>query len=114
MFPRGHQIMADPVWLLVMFDLPVKTKDQRRLASNYRNMLLDFGFSQIQYSIYYKYFVNATGVRRVLTPLKICVPERGEVRALRVTDEQWASTFRWYGPLDAAVEAKPSQLVLFE
>ena len=106
--------MADSMWLLVMFDLPVTTKEQRRLASQYRNMLLDMGFSQVQYSIYSKYFINATGVRRILTPLKSYIPDMGEVRALRITDEQWAGTFRWYGPNEMPVENKPSQLALFE
>jgi CRISPR-associated protein Cas2 len=78
--------MAEPVWLLVMFDLPVTTKTQRRMATQYRNMLLDFGFSQVQFSIYSKYFVNATGVRRILSPLKSFIPEEGEVRADRCTN----------------------------
>jgi len=106
--------MAEPVWLLVMFDLPVTTKTQRRMATQYRNMLLDFGFSQVQFSIYSKYFVNATGVRRILSPLKSFIPDKGEVRAIRITDEQWASTFRWYGATEVPMELKPSQLVLFE
>jgi len=106
--------MAEPVWLLVMFDLPVTTKTQRRMATQYRNMLLDFGFSQVQFSIYSKYFVNATGVRRILSPLKSFIPDKGEVRAIRITDEQWASTFRWYGAIEVPMELKPSQLVLFE
>ena len=106
--------MADPMWLLVMFDLPVATKEQRRLATKYRNMLLDMGFSQVQYSVYSKYFINATGIRRILTPLKSFIPELGEVRALRITDEQWAGTFRWLGPHDIKVESKPSQLAFFE
>jgi CRISPR-associated protein Cas2 len=106
--------MAEPVWLLVMFDLPVTTKQQRRLATQYRNMLLDFGFSQVQFSVYSKYFVNGTGVRRIIGNLKTNIPDCGEVRAIRITDEQWAGTFRWYGRDEVPMEAKPSQLVLFE
>lgn len=106
--------MADPVWLMVMFDLPVQTKEQRRGATRYRMMLLDMGFSQIQFSVYAKYLINATGVKRLVTRLKLGVPSRGEVRALKITDEQWAGTYRWFGSSDIKMENKPSQLALFE
>ena len=105
--------MADPVWLLVMYDLPVKTKPQRRDATRYRHLLLDFGFIGIQYSVYCKYLVNATGVRSMLPDLKRSIPPSGEVRILRLTDEQWASTYRFYGPTEVEIEGRPTQLVLF-
>lgn len=114
MFPYGLQVMADPVWLMVMFDLPVQSKEQRRGANQYRLMLLDMGFSQIQFSVYAKYLVNATGARRLITQLKLGIPSRGEVRALKITDEQWAGTYRWFGKSDVEMEIKPSQLALFE
>lgn len=106
--------MAQSVWLLVMFDLPVKSREQRRLATQYRNMLLDFGFNQVQYSVYSKYFINATGVRKILSPLKSSIPSEGEVRAIKITDDQWSTTFRWLGPKDVPMEVKPSQLALFD
>ncbi len=105
--------MADPVWLLLMFDLPVMTKEQRRLATSYRKMLLDLGFNQVQLSIYSKYLVNASGVRSILPWVKTNVPTHGEVRMLRLTDEQWAATYRFYGPAQIDVEGKPEQLGLF-
>lgn len=105
--------MADPVWLLVMFDLPVLTKVQRKRANGYRKMLLDLGFNQVQLSVYSKYLVNASGVRGVLPSVKGNVPPDGEVRMLKLTDEQWAATYRYYGPREMPVEAKPEQLGLF-
>ena len=50
--------MADPVWLMVMFDLPVKTKNERKLANRYRHVLLDLGFDRMQLSVYAKYYLN--------------------------------------------------------
>jgi CRISPR-associated protein Cas2 len=96
-----------------MFDLPVVTKEQRRDAGHYRNLLLDFGFSQIQLSVYAKYVINATGVRRILPAVKGAIPSGGEVRLLRLTDEQWASTYRYEGPKQLEPEPIPSQLSLF-
>ena len=34
----------DPVWCVVMFDLPVATKKQRKEATRFRHLLLDEGF----------------------------------------------------------------------
>jgi len=105
--------MADPMWLLVMFDLPVKTKRQRKLATDYRKQLLGAGFSAIQLSVYAKYVVNASGLRGVISPLKSLVPTGGEVRLLRLTDTQWGEMYRWYGPHELEPERRPSQLMLF-
>ena len=105
--------MADPVWLLLMFDLPVITKVQRKRATQYRKMLLELGFSQVQLSVYSKYLVNASGVRGIIPWLRDYIPPDGEVRVLRLTDEQWAATYRYYGPSQIPVEGKPEQLGLF-
>lgn len=104
--------MADPVWVMVMFDLPVATKPQRRLATKYRKNLLDLGFSMIQFSVYAKYVINATGLRSMLPIIRSEIPPNGEVRVLRLTDEQWAATYRYYGVAEVAVEAIPEQLGL--
>lgn len=105
--------MADPVWLLVMFDLPVRTKAQRKRATDYRKRLLESGFSAIQLSVYAKYVLNASGLRTIVSPLKRAVPAGGEVRLLRLTDTQWGEMYRWFGAQELEPEARPSQLLLF-
>jgi CRISPR-associated protein Cas2 len=97
---------------MVMFDLPVKTKPQRKGASKYRKNLLDLGFSMVQFSVYAKYVINATGLRAMLPVIKAGIPPDGEVRVLRLTDEQWAATYRYYGLTEVSMEAKPEQLGL--
>lgn len=111
-YPVGPYPMADPVWALVMFDLPVRTKVQRRMATQYRNMLLDNGFSPVQLSVYCKYMTNASGIRRLVKELKK-IPPNGRVQVLRLTDEQWASTMRFEGPREVKRGQVPSQLLLF-
>ena len=96
-----------------MFDLPVMTKAQRRGANKYRLMLYEAGFAQVQFSVYAKYLVNATGVRGLLPTLRAEIPDDGEVRVLRLTDEQWAGTYRSFGRVQVASEAIPTQLDLF-
>jgi CRISPR-associated protein Cas2 len=40
------------LWLFVLFDLPVGTKDERRAASRFRNFLKDDGYMMLQFSVY--------------------------------------------------------------
>ena len=44
------------MWMMVLFDLPVIEKKERKAATDFRNFLLDNGFSMVQYSIYTKLF----------------------------------------------------------
>ena len=97
-----------------MFDLPVVTKEQRRKANNYRLFLYDAGFSQIQLSVYAKYLVNATGIRPLLPRIKRDIPRGGAVRVLKITDEQWAGMYRYFGPKQLPPEERPTQLKLFD
>lgn len=38
--------------MILMFDLPVMTKAQRKAASGFRNWLLDKGWEMSQFSVY--------------------------------------------------------------
>ena len=38
--------------VMVIFDLPVVTKMERKLATSFRKFLLDDGFEMLQYSVY--------------------------------------------------------------
>lgn len=105
--------MAKPMWLLVMFDLPVKTKEQTRRANQYRNLLKDRGFDRIQLSVYCKYYLNSNSTERDLGSLKMNVPVGGQVRVLKISDIQWASTIMFMGPKKKKPEAPPEQLMIF-
>ena len=43
------------MWLFAMFDLPVKTKTERRAYSRFRNLLLQEGFCKMQFSVYARF-----------------------------------------------------------
>ncbi len=96
-----------------MFDFPVGTKKQRRDATRYRNMLLDSGFGQIQFSVYVKYLVNSSGVRYLIPRMREQIPDNGNVRIVKLTDEQWASSYRYFGAKTLSPEPIPDQLALF-
>lgn len=43
------------MWLVVLFDLPVGTKKERKAASGFRLKLLDLGFEMTQFSVYLRF-----------------------------------------------------------
>ena len=77
-------------WLLVMFDLPVLTKKQRKAASGFRNELLDDGYFMVQFSVYARACTDLDRMEKHRDRLKTFVPEAGNVRILFLTDLQWS------------------------
>jgi CRISPR-associated protein Cas2 len=102
-------------WLVVCFDLPVLTKEERKLATGFRKFLLDDGFLMIQYSVYARPCVTfarqQTHVRRV----EDNVPPEGSVRAFFVTRAQWERAYCIQGKPSkpARPESFPEQLLLW-
>lgn len=105
--------MADPMWALLMFDLPVKTAAQRRRYTQFRNLLLDNGFVRTQYSVYARYSPSGVLTQRLVSTIKGNVPEGGEIRILHVTDKEWAATIRFSNAVEVPPESAPEQLMFF-
>ena len=75
--------------ILVFFDLPVKTRDQRRAANRLRNFFLGDGYHMVQYSAYARGCsgMEAVGVHK--KRLAVAGPRRGAVRVLVITEKQY-------------------------
>lgn len=77
------------VWMVVMFDLPVLTKRQRKRAARFRPDLLDLGFEMAQYSVYMKFCGQRDAAEALTRRVEKCVPSQGRVSVLTVTDKQY-------------------------
>ena len=98
-----------------MFDLPVMTDKERKVASRFRNDLLDHGFLMIQFSVYARPCVNFEQIDKHIEIIRKLVPEAGNVRLLYLTDQQWAKSVTVIGENykqgNRATEAKvPNQV----
>lgn len=75
--------------MLVFFDLPVKTKKDRKEAAKFRNFLLKDGYYMVQYSVYSRicngYDMVCTHENRINQNL----PQNGSVRMLIITEKQY-------------------------
>ena len=76
--------------LLVFFDLPVTRKDDRKEAARFRKFLLDDGYIMLQFSVYMRICRGQDMVDTHIQRLEGNLPSKGSVRALQVTDQQYA------------------------
>ena len=85
-------------WILVMFDLPVLTDEERKTASRFRKDLLDDGYLMIQWSIYARPCVTYEQMDTHIAQVKAITPQAGNVRLMFITDEQWGKSVTVIGP----------------
>ena len=78
--------------ILVFFDLPVITSENRKAYSKFRKHLLKSGFMMLQESVYCKLALNGTVANAIIDNIHKNKPEQGLVQLLMVTEKQYA---RW-------------------
>ena len=77
--------------MMVFFDLPVKTKSERSIATRFRTFLLKDGYHMIQYSLYARVCNGMDAVEKHERRLRASLPQNGSVRLLVVTEKQYES-----------------------
>ncbi|WP_268912513.1 CRISPR-associated endonuclease Cas2 [Lentilactobacillus sp. SPB1-3] len=75
--------------LMIMFDLPVETSDQRREYRKFRKELINEGFLMIQYSVYVKVCVNRKSAKFAEGRVMSYLPKHGLVQSLMLTEKQY-------------------------
>lgn len=75
--------------VLVFFDLPVLTGEQRRGYVKFRKFLLRSGFMMVQESVYCKLALNGTVVKSIVEQVYKNSPAEGLIQLLTVTEKQY-------------------------
>jgi CRISPR-associated protein Cas2 len=104
----GYRLM----WMLVMFDLPVGTKKERKAASAFRNFLLDEGFEMNQFSVYMRFSSGKEHVETLTRHICDHVPASGHVDVLNFTDKQYENITSFKGKSKQESKKNPAQFVL--
>lgn len=78
--------------ILVMFDLPTKTKKNKVDYTIFRRFLIRDGYDMIQLSVYSRICPNTDAAGKHINRLKVWTPRKGAVRVLLVTNKQFADT----------------------
>ncbi len=90
--------------VIVFFDLPVLTVDNRRTYRSFRKQLIKSGFMMMQESVYCKLVQNSTAADYVIENLRKNKPEEGLVQVMKVTEKQ-------YGKMEFLVGEKKSEIL---
>lgn len=77
--------------LFVFFDLPVVTKQDRKVYSKFRKFLVNDGYDMLQFSVYCRMVNGEDAVGKHLSRLTANLPEKGHVRFLQITDKQYGA-----------------------
>ncbi len=77
--------------LMVLFDMPVETDAQRREYTHFRKFIMDDGFMMLQFSVYTRYCNNDSDAEKHMKRVSSYKPKYGNVRILKVTENQFSS-----------------------
>lgn len=75
--------------LVVLFDLPTKTKKDKKAYSLFRRALLNEGYYMLQYSIYIRTCKGYSAVEKHKRRLKSYLPTKGHIRLLVLTNKMY-------------------------
>ena len=101
------------MWLLVMFDLPTETKEDRQHYHDFHDFLLTDGFSMMQYSVYMRHCASDENASVHKARIQSILPPGGEVRVMTVTDKQFERMEVFNGKIRRKTEDPPEQVSLF-
>lgn len=98
--------------VLVFFDLPVITNENRREYRRFRKFLLKNGFLMLQESVYCKLALNSTAVNAIVDNIHKNKPEEGLVQLLTVTEKQYSKMDIIIGDMKSEVLDSDERLVI--
>lgn len=76
--------------LVVFFDLPTVSPEDKRNYRQFRKALIKNGFFMMQESVYCKMVLNQTAEKNAINAVKKIKPPKGLVQILSVTEKQFA------------------------
>lgn len=109
----SHLSAYQHMWIMVLFDLPTTTKEERRAYTQFRDFLLDESFIMTQYSVYLRHTTGKAQSAPIIRKIKAAVPHEGRVDILQFTDRQYADIVSLRGKRRRDSRENPNQLALF-
>ena len=100
------------LWLIVLFDLPTTTAEERTDYRHFREFLLDEGYEMLQYSVYARHCASDENAVVHMRRTQTCIPLDDEVRVLSMTDKQFGRMNIFHGRIRRKAEQLPDQVKL--
>lgn len=97
--------------MILMFDMPVETAEERKAYRKFRKFLIKEGFIMHQFSVYSKLLLNSSANNAMLERLKINNPKKGSITLLTVTEKQFSRMIYLNGERDTSIANSDARLV---
>jgi len=101
------------MWIFVFFDLPTKTKKEKKRYTEFRRFLLKDGFIMMQFSVYSRICKGEDSVVTHKKRVKEHLPSKGNIRMLSITDLQYSKMETLVGEKKEEEKLEKKQLLLF-
>ena len=75
--------------VLLMFDIPTKSKKEQKYATRFRNELIKQGFFMMQFSVYMRICKGVSAAKSAVERVRGILPPLGNVRTLIITEKQF-------------------------
>ena len=98
--------------MLVFFDLPTETNEDKRNYRAFRKLLIKSGFLMMQESVYCKLVLNTSVEASVLSQIRKNKPPHGIVQLLTITEKQFAKIECITGELESEILDTDERLVI--
>lgn len=98
--------------IIVFFDLPTETSEDRRNYRKFRKELIDNGFFMLQESVYCRMVLNKSVEESVISVLKKKRPQNGCVAVLSVTEKQFSNMIFLTGKYSTDVVETDERMVI--
>lgn len=97
--------------MILMFDMPTETVEERKAYRKFRKFLLSEGFIMHQFSVYSKLLLNNSANKAMVDRLQANNPKKGSITLLTVTEKQFARMIYLNGERDMSVANSDKRLV---
>lgn len=84
-----NESLYKKVRILVLYDLPMVDIEDRKEYTKFRRDILKLGCYLVQFSVYAKVIKNDIYYKAFIDKLKNIMPEKGEVRVVKLTEKQY-------------------------
>lgn len=101
------------MWVLVFFDLPTETKQERKIYARFRKEIMQDGFDMFQFSIYLRHCPSRENAEVHIKRVKKILPDKGHIGIMCITDKQFADMEIYLGTKKEASRQPPQQLQMF-
>lgn len=101
------------MWVLVFFDLPTETKQERKIYAKFRKDILQDGFTMFQFSIYLRHCPSRENAEVHIRRVKRMLPEKGHIGIMCITDKQFGDMEIFFGRKEGIKQSGSQQLEMF-